>query len=123
MVLMEALNNAKTELLEPYYEFELVVPKAVSGRAMSDLKKMRALVIESAIKGDEFTVKGLIPVDTSKKYNLRLTSYTEGKGVFFTKFHGYKKDFINSGKSRKKTMIDPLNKKMYLMYKLNAIKN
>lgn len=123
MVLMEALNNAKTTLLEPYYEFELVVPKEVSGRALSELRKMRASVMESDIKGDDFAVKGLIPVDTSKNYNLKLASYTEGTGVFFTKFYGYKKDFLNLGKSRKKTMVDPLNKKMYLMYKLNAVKN
>lgn len=123
MVLMEALDNAKTDLLEPYYEFELKVPKDVSGRAMSDLEKMRALFDESDVNGDEFIVKGLIPVDASKNYNLELASYTEGKGIFYTRLYGYKKDLLNLGKCRKKTMVDPLNKKLYLMHKLNAIRN
>lgn len=123
MVLMEALDNAKTDLLEPYYEFELKVPKDVSGRAMSDLEKMRALFDESDVNGDEFIVKGLIPVDASKNYNLELASYTEGKGIFYTRLYGYKKDLLNLGKCKKKTMVDPLNKKLYLMHKLNAIRN
>ena len=123
MVLMEALDNAKTELLEPYYKFELKVPKSMSGKAISDLEKMRAAFDETNIKGNEFVVKGLIPVDTCKTYSLRLASYTEGKGLFYTKLYGYKKGSLDLNKRRKKTMIDPLNKKLYLMKKLNAIKD
>lgn len=123
MVLMEAVNNARTELLEPYYSFELKIPEAVSGKAMSDLEKMRAIFDETIIKDNEFIVKGIVPIDTSKNYNLKLASYTEGKGVFYTKLFGYKKDLLGLGKSRKKTMVDPLNKELYLMHKLNVIRN
>ncbi len=123
MVLMEAIDNAKTELLEPYYSFELKIPEAVSGKAMSDLEKMRTIFDETIVNENEFIVKGIIPVDTSKNYNLKLASYTEGKGVFYTKLYGYKKDLLGLGKSRKKTLVDPLNKELYLMHKLNVIRN
>lgn len=123
MVVMEALNNAKTVLLEPYYKFELKVPEFVSGKAISELEKMRATFDEATVKEHEFVVNGLIPVDTSKNYSLRLASYTGGKGIFYTKLYGYKKDLLGLGNRRKKAMVDPLNKELYLMHKLNVIRS
>jgi len=122
MVFMEALYKAETDLLEPLYRFELKVPKAVGGRAMADLQRMRAIFNEQIVSEKEFQVSGLIPIETSKNYRLIISSYTEGRGVFITRFHEYQIDTLNSGRTRKKTMIDPLNKKEYLMYKLNTIK-
>lgn len=40
---------------------------------------------------DEFSIKGLIPVENSKEYKMKIASYTQGKGMFVTKFYGYKK--------------------------------
>lgn len=121
MVLMEALNMSKTELLEPLYEFQLKANKEVCGKALSDLQRLRAVFDTPLINGDEIFVQGLIPVDTSKKYKIQIASFTEGKGVFVTKFHSFQKIPIKLGKMKDKTKIDPLNKIMYILYKSNAI--
>ena len=123
MVFMEALYEAKTGLLEPLHEFELRVPNNVLSKAIWDLKTMRATFDNPTAIEDEFLIKGFIPVENSKEYKLKLSSYTEGKGVFVTKFYGYKDAPVEFTKSRQKTAYDPLNKKEYLLHKLNTIRN
>lgn len=122
MVLMEAIYEAKTDLLEPLYKFIIRVPQTAAGRTLSDLEKLRAVIDVIDNEDENFIVQGLIPVNTSKKYKLELDSYTEGKGVFTTKFYGYKKIPLDLGHTKEKIRIDPLNKKMYISYKLNVIR-
>lgn len=123
MVLMEAINNAKTKLLEPLYEFELKVSKDVCGRAISDLTRLRAKFDNPIQLNEDILLQGLIPVNTSRGYNLEVTSYTEGKGMFVTKFYGFEEIPFKLGKTRENHKIDPLNKKMYIMYKRKVLKN
>lgn len=123
MVLMEALDKAQTQVLEPIYEFELKVPKSVSSRAISDLQKMRAMVNESLIVEENFIVRGIVPVENSNHYSLKVSGYTEGLGSFFTKFYGYEKCEGPVKINEQRSMINPLNKKEYLLYKMNAIRN
>lgn len=84
---------------------------------------MRATFNETAIIGDVFIVRGLIPVETSKYYSLQISSYTEGTGRFFRKFYGYEEAAGEFKVNRKNHRIDPLNKKQYLLYKMNAVRN
>lgn len=122
MVFMEALDNAKTLVLEPYNQFELKVPEYVGGKTLSDIQQMRGSLTNPYVKGKNFVVSGVVPVDTSKSYPLQLASFTEGKGVFTTKFYGYKEYTCEEIKVREKTFIDPLNKKLYLMHKMNTLR-
>ena len=123
MVFMEALYEAKIDLLEPLHEFELRIPQNVLSKAIWDLQTMRATFDNPIIVEDEFLIKGLIPVENSKEYKLKIASYTEGKGMFLTKFFGYKKVPFEFAKTRQKSTYDPLNKKEYLLHKLNAIRD
>lgn len=123
MVLMEAINNAKTKLLEPLYEFELKVSKDVCGRAISDLTRLRAKFDNPIQLNEDILLQGLIPVNTSRGYNLEVTYYTEGKGMFVTKFYGFEEIPFKLGRTRENHKIDPLNKKMYIMYKRKVLKN
>ena len=123
MVFMEALYKAQTVLLEPLNEFELKIPQNALSKAVWDLETMRATFDNPIVIGDEFSIKGLIPVENSKEYKMKIASYTEGRGMFVTKFYGYKEASAEFSKARKKTTYDPLNKKEYLLHKLNAIRD
>ncbi|WP_315074266.1 tetracycline resistance ribosomal protection protein [uncultured Clostridium sp.] len=123
MVFMEALYEAKTVLLEPLHEFELRIPQNVLSKAIWDLETMRATFDNPVVIDDEFSIKGLIPVENSKEYKMKIASYTQGKGMFITKFYGYKEVPADFKKARQKTTYDPLNKKEYLLHKLNTIRN
>lgn len=123
MVFMEALYEAKTDLLEPIHEFELRIPQNVLSKAIWDLETMRATFDNPIVNQEEFIIKGLIPVENSKEYKMKIASYTEGKGMFMTKFYGYKEVPLELAKIRQKLVYDPLNKKEYLLHKLNAIRD
>ena len=123
MVFMEALYKAQTVLLEPLHEFELKIPQNALSKAVWDLETMRATFDNPIVIGDEFSIKGLIPVENSKEYKMKIASYTEGRGMFVTKFYGYKEASAEFSKARKKTTYDPLNKKESLLHKLNAIRD
>lgn len=123
MVLMEAINNAHTRLLEPINEFELRVPEYAVSKAMFDLRMMRAEFEELAVLEDEFILTGTIPVESSMEYQIKVASYTEGKGLFLSKFTGYRDTAFEENKISKINYINALNKKEYIMYKLNAVRN
>ncbi|MDN8960434.1 tetracycline resistance ribosomal protection protein, partial [Staphylococcus aureus] len=88
-VFWEALRKAGTEILEPYLKYTVQVPNDFCGRVMSDLRKMRASIEDIIAKGEETTLSGKIPVDTSKSYQSELLSYSNGKGIFITEPYGY----------------------------------
>ncbi|AGF55644.1 ribosomal protection tetracycline resistance protein [Clostridium saccharoperbutylacetonicum] len=123
MVFMEALYKAQTVLLEPLHEFELRIPQNVLSKAIWDLETMRATFDNPVVIEDEFSIKGLIPVENSKEYKMKIASYTQGKGMFVTKFYGYNEVPAEFGKVNPRTTYDPLNKKEYLLHKLNAIRD
>lgn len=123
MVFMEALYKSQSVLLEPLHEFELRIPQNVLSKAIWDLETMRATFDNPIVIGDEFSIKGMIPVENSKEYKMKIASYTEGKGMFVTKFYGYKEVPAEFSKARIKTTYDPLNKKEYLLHKLNTIRD
>ncbi len=121
MVLMEAVDNAKTKLLEPISEFELRIPETAISKALFDLKMMGAEFDNPNLVGDDYIITGLIPLESSKDYQIKVASYTEGKGIFITRFSGYKDTAFDETKICKRNVINPLNKKEYIMYKLGAI--
>ena len=123
MIFMEALFEAQTVLLEPLHEFELRIPQNVLSKAIWDLETMRATFNNPVVIEDEFSIKGLIPVENSKEYKMKIASYTQGKGMFITKIYGYKEVPADFKKARQKITYDPLNKKEYLLHKLNTIRD
>ncbi|NYB74999.1 tetracycline resistance ribosomal protection protein [Sedimentibacter hydroxybenzoicus DSM 7310] len=88
-VFWEALRKSGTEILEPYLKYTVQVPNDFCGRAMSDLGKMRASIADIIAKGEETTLTGKIPVNTSKSYQAEILSYSNGKGIFITEPCGY----------------------------------
>lgn len=84
-----ALESVGTQLLEPILNYEINLPQYAVGHAIADVLKMRGTVEEPSIEGEFATLKGTIPVETSKSYNAALSDYTEGKGSFITSFKGY----------------------------------
>ncbi|WBW97849.1 elongation factor G [Oceanirhabdus sp. W0125-5] len=122
LVLMRAIKAAGTQILEPYASFELNVPKAVGGKAISDIEIMRGKVNDISNSSSELEINGIIPSDTSHKYGTVVSSYTEGRGIFNSEFFEYRKVSGNICVEREKGKNHPFNEEMYLMYKINAIK-
>lgn len=115
LVLFDALKKAGTKLLWPMSEYELTVPTLHLGRAMSDLKQMKATFDEPVIEGDRCIITGIIPVDLCPNYQMTVQQYTAGAGHFESKVIGYEDAPADVHKARPKFKIDPANRGEYLL--------
>ncbi len=79
----QGLMQAKSVLLEPYYNVELALPLSCVGRAMTDLERVGAKQItqENPLGVDTALVKGRAPASTMQDYPNRVAEYTGGRGM------------------------------------------
>lgn len=85
----QGLMQAKSVLLEPYYNFRLEVPTELIGRAIIDIK-MKNGTFEAPEDSNGVTViTGRAPVVCFNGYASEVASYTGGRGRLFCDVCGY----------------------------------
>ena len=85
----QGLRKAESILLEPYYQYQLEVPEAMVGRAMTDLEKMSGKFELTGTEAGRAVLKGEAPVATLWDYQREVTNYTKGEGKLFCRHGGY----------------------------------
>ena len=76
-------------LLEPVYDFALIVPLSEIGRAVTDIEKMCGKIRTQEINGDTCTIYGRCPVSAMHGYALTVSAYTKGLGKLLVSSGGY----------------------------------
>ena len=85
----QGLRKAKSQLLEPYYEFRLEVPSEQVGRSMTDIQKMLGEFDPPKTEGEMTVLTGSAPVVTMQDYQKEVISYTSGRGRLSCTLKGY----------------------------------
>ena len=85
----QGLMQAKSLLLEPYYEFRIEVPSEQIGRAISDVKLMHGSFEPPEENGGMALLRGRAPVVTINPYAAELSAYTSGRGRLQLSLCGY----------------------------------
>lgn len=85
----QGLRKAKSQLLEPYYEFRLEVPSEQLGRSMTDIQKMLGEFDPPKTEGEMTVLTGFAPVVTMRDYQKEVISYTSGRGRLSCTLKGY----------------------------------
>lgn len=85
----QGLCKAKSQLLEPYYEFRLEVPSEQVGRSMTDIQKMLGEFDPPKTEGEMTVLTGSAPVVTMRDYQKEVISYTSGRGRLSCTLKGY----------------------------------
>ena len=85
----QGLRKAKSQLLEPYYEFRLEVPSEQVGRIMTDIQKMLGEFDPPKTEGEMTVLTGSAPVVTMRDYQKEVISYTSGRGRLSCTLKGY----------------------------------
>lgn len=85
----QGLMQAKTVLLEPFYEFRIEVPSDRIGRAMSDIQKMAGSFSEPEQEGNHMVLTGKAPAAAMQGYGAEVIAYTRGEGRLSCTFSGY----------------------------------
>ena len=85
----QGLRKAKSQLLEPYYEFRLEVPSEQVGRSMTDIQKMLGEFDPPKTEGEMTVLTGSAPIVTMRDYQKEVISYTSGRGRLSCTLKGY----------------------------------
>ena len=85
----QGLMQAKSVLLEPWYEFTLTVPTAHIGRAITDIRSMNGDFDAPEASGEYSILKGLVPAATLDDYAQQVAAYTQGLGRLELRLKGH----------------------------------
>ena len=85
----QGLMQAKSVLLEPWYDFTLTMPTESIGRAITDIRSMGGEFEAPEASGSESTLKGIVPASELKDYADTVAAYTQGRGRLQLALHGY----------------------------------
>ena len=85
----QGLMQAKSVLLEPWYDFILTVPTEQIGRGITDIRAMGGEFQAPEASGSLSTLRGLVPAAEVKDYAETLAAYTQGLGRLQLTLHGY----------------------------------
>ena len=85
----QGLMQAKSILLEPYYDFHLEVPSECIGRAITDVHSMGGKSDPPEAHGGWTSLTGSAPVSAMADYINEVAAYTGGRGRFSCRTGGY----------------------------------
>ena len=85
----QGLMQAKSVLLEPWYDFVLTCPTEQIGRAITDIRAMGGEFDAPEAAGSASVLKGTVPASEVKDYVETVAAYTQGKGRLQLTLKGY----------------------------------
>ena len=85
----QGLMEAKSVLLEPWYDFVLTMPTEQIGRAITDVRAMGGEFDVPEASGGLSILKGQVPASEVKDYADTVAAYTQGRGRLQLTLHGY----------------------------------
>lgn len=87
--LMELREKNECQLLEPWYDFNLIIPQAQVGRAINDIQKMSGEFEMPTQMSEVVTISGQAPVSEMQDYASAVRAYTHGEGQLECIVSGY----------------------------------
>ena len=85
----QGLMQAKSVLLEPWYDFTLTLPTESVGRAITDIRAMGGEFDAPEAQGTVSILKGQVPASELKDYADQVAAYTQGRGQLQVVLRGY----------------------------------
>ena len=85
----QGLMQAKSVILEPWYDFTLTLPTPAVGRAITDIRAMGGEFESPESSGNISTLKGQVPAAELGDYADVVASYTQGQGRLQIALRGY----------------------------------
>ncbi|MEU8221861.1 translation factor GTPase family protein [Kribbella sp. NPDC048915] len=111
LVLMQAIAEAGTTVLEPVNHFELDLPPDSISRVLAHVAEHRGVVTQAT----DTHLEGTIPAATTHPFESLLPTLTHGEGLLATTFHSYA-EVPGPTPARHRTDGNPLNEKQYVLH-------
>ena len=114
LVLMSALQQARTVVCEPIHRFRLDLPADTLGAILPVLAQLRAVPQAPAMRGSSYLLEGEIPAARVHELQQQLPALTRGDGVLESAFDHYQ-PVRGTIPTRPRSDHDPLDRKEYLL--------
>jgi ribosomal protection tetracycline resistance protein len=89
LVLMQALERARTVVCEPIVRARVEIPTGVIGAVMAALARLDATVETPSLQGTLSTIEAVLPAAQAQYFQQQLPGLTGGEGVLDSSFAGY----------------------------------
>lgn len=85
----QGLKQARSILLEPYYDFVLEIPGGSVGAALTDMERLHASFELERTKEENAVIRGYAPAVLMQHYQAEVFAYTKGQGKLELSLRGY----------------------------------
>ncbi len=120
LVLMAALKEAGTQVLEPVHRFQVEAPTDALGSLLPALTRLGAVPDSPKVAASSCVMEGVIPAARIDDLSKQLSSLTRGEGVLEYAFDRYE-PIRGAVPKRQRTDNNPLNRKEYLLHVVRRV--
>ena len=114
LVLIAALQQARTRVFEPVHSFRLEAPAEAIGLILPALARLGAVPRDQSLQGPSCLLEGVIPAARVHDLQQQLPGLTGGEGVLECAFDRYE-PVTGAAPNRPRSDKNPLNRQEYLL--------
>ena len=114
IVLMQALEQARTTVCEPVVRVRLEVPAESVGAVLAAVGQLGAPAEMESLRGDLATVDTVLSIIAAQELQRELSRLTSGEGVLESTFLGYE-PVSGDAPTRRRSTVNPLNRDEYML--------
>jgi ribosomal protection tetracycline resistance protein len=118
IVLMQALEQARTSVCEPVLQVRLEVPAESVGAVLAAVGQLGAPAEMESLRGDLATVETVLSILAAQDLQRELSRLTSGEGVLESSFLGYE-PVKGDPPTRRRTTVSPLERDEYMLHVTN----
>ncbi|WP_128435651.1 elongation factor G [Streptomyces cyaneus] len=115
LVLTEALRRAGTQVHEPMHRFRIEAPADTLAALLPVLTRVRAVPQTTQTRGTSCSLEGSVPAAHVHELEQQLPGLTRGEGELESAFDHYAPAPRGTVPERRRTDLNPLNRKEYLL--------
>jgi len=113
LVLMTALQRARTVVCVPVHRFELEIPERLYATVLAALPRVSATPLETTQNGRHLVVQGIVPAVSVHALQQRVPDLTSGEGLLTTRLDHFA-PAVGAPPTRPRTDDDPTDRVSYL---------
>lgn len=114
LVLMQALEQARTMVCEPFMRVSIEIPTDDVGAVLGAVARLGGAVETQSVQKELSAIAVVLPATHVQDLRRALPGLTGGEGVVETTFAGYQ-PVRGAAPTRRRTMANPLNRVEYIM--------
>ncbi len=123
LVLVEALRRAGSQVHEPMHRFRVEAPTDTLAALLPVLARLRAVPQSTETRGASCVLEGVVPAAHVHELEQHLPGLTRGEGELESAFDHYAPVARGTAPERRRTDLNPLNRKEYLLNLTGRVSN